>query len=123
MRSNLISGCFLAYGFGNISINLVTLVIRSASTLSITSLLLVCFSIIPSFFSYVETPRFQYKAGRLSGLVQSLMNMATSNRKNITKEDILQDFTDGDENMADALADKQIRVSIKKDPKSVEKSN
>jgi hypothetical protein len=51
------------------------------------------------------------------------MNMATSNRKNITKEDILQDFTDGDENMADALADKQIRVSIKKDPKSVEKSN
>lgn len=114
MRSSLISGCFLAYGFGNIAINLITMVIRKASHLAITALLLVCCSIIPSFFSYVETPKFQYKAGKLSGIIHVLMNMAKANGKNLTREDLLTDFTDGDEDIASALREKQIRVKIVK---------
>jgi hypothetical protein len=120
MRSNLISGCFLAYGFGNIAINLVTLVIRSAQPLAYAALALVCVSIIPSFFSYVETPKFLYKSGRLSGLIESLAIMSRKNEKNITREDLLKDFTDGDQTMANHLSDKQIRVSVIKAEENVD---
>ena len=103
----------MAYGIGNIAINLIAMALKSADKLAITCLLIVCFSVIPSFFFYTETPKFQYKAGKLSGMINSLLCMAKSNGKELTELDLLQDLTGGDADTAQALSGKQIRVAIK----------
>ncbi len=91
----MISGCFLAYGFGGIALNVITLWLRDANYLALLTMVITGLAVVPSFVSYVETPRYQYKAGKLSGLIFVLGKMAKRNKKPITKLQLLDQFTDG----------------------------
>lgn len=86
LRSNLISGCFLAYGIGCVVLNLVTFKIKSADNLILVACCLVAVTVIPSFFSFYETPKYLYNAGKFTQLMESLTSIARINGKNLAEK-------------------------------------
>lgn len=85
MRSTLIGGCFLSYGIGCILVNFITIYVKSADVLIFVCGGLIILSIIPSFFSYYETPQFLYQKGRVTELFDTLEGIASFNGKNLQK--------------------------------------
>jgi len=112
MRSTLISGCFLAYGIGCIFINLLTLYIRSADSLSLFATFIVSLTIAPSFFSYVESPKWLQKKGRVSQLIKSLAYISKTNGSHLSEKDLYAPLFKGGEGYDD-VKDRSVVVSIK----------
>lgn len=88
LRSNLVSGCFLSYGIGCIVINIVTIWVDDCDVLVNIAAFLVVITIIPSFFSFYETPQFLYHTGRFNDLVRCLWKIGRYNRRGLTQEEI-----------------------------------
>lgn len=56
IRSTLISGSFVAYGFGCIAINIITFYILNVEYLVLLACGMVVVTVYPSFISYFESP-------------------------------------------------------------------
>ena len=80
MRSTLISASFFAYGLGCIVLNLTTFWVRSASLLNLLSTIFVFLSIVPAFFSFTETPAFQFRMGKITEFINSVSFIAERNK-------------------------------------------
>ena len=119
LRSTLISGCFLAYGVGCILINLVTISwIRSADSVSIFATILVVFTCTPSFFTFVETPKFLQKKGKVTQMIKSLKYISDVNKTEIDEEALIIPLVGTEENY-ELIKDKEVVIDvevIKKDP-------
>lgn len=113
LRSNLVSGYFVAYGLGSILVNVITLYLRSSDSLARLCWICVSCAVLPSFVSFLETPRFQYKAGKLTGLVYVLERIAKFNKMESKREDFAEMLSDGDKKITDVVTSKQIFVRIK----------
>ena len=113
IRSNLVSGYFVAYGLGSILVNVITLYLRSSDSLARLCWISVSCAVLPSFVSFVETPRFQYKAGKLTGLIYVLERIAGFNKMASKREDFAEMLSEGDKTVIDAITSKQIFVRIK----------
>lgn len=97
MRSTLISGCFVAYGIGCIALNIVTMFVRTADNLILTSAIMVYLSCIPPLFSYHETPKYLLRTGKLTRLVQNLIVIGKANGNKIGEEEIYLEFVSEDD--------------------------
>ena len=99
-------------------INVITLYVRSANSLSLMALIVVCFTISPSFFSYVESPKWLYKKGLLTRLINSLEFISKRNNSGLTSKDLYDPLFEG-KNEYEAIKDKQIEVQVlRKDGKT-----
>jgi len=113
IRSNLVSAYFVAYGLGSILVNVITLYLRSSDSLARLCWISVTCAVLPSFVSFVETPKFQYKAGKLTGLVFVLERISGFNKKDVSRSDWIELFSENDKVVADTINSKQIYVKIK----------
>lgn len=117
LKSTLISGCFFAYGLGCIVINVLTLFIRSANALSLFALIIICFTITPSFFSFVESPKWLQKQGRVTDLVNALVYIGKRNGNPLTEKEIFEPLFKGGEGY-EFIKDRRVVISIEQKNKA-----
>ena len=112
LRSRLISACFMAYGLGNLLINIVTLYIRSAKSLVIFSFIVLFICLLPVFFYITRSPQFLFSKGRVSQLCETLVYVSKQNKTDLTQREFYEELI-GESNfkMTD-LEDCQIDVQI-----------
>lgn len=108
LRSVLIAGCFFAYGLGCIAVNIVTIWVDSATQLIFIAGSGVIISVLPSFFTFFETPQFLLKKGRFNELIDCLTSIAKINGKGLDKEEFYLQFIDKDE--ISLVKDEEVRV-------------
>lgn len=106
------SACFLSYGLGSIALNLLALVIRDADVLAITCLSCIAVSTIPCLFYLMETPKYLFKAGNVSGLMSVLYSIGRKNKKNLSRSELMCDLTNGNISVASDLTNAVINVKI-----------
>jgi hypothetical protein len=110
LRSTLISGCFVAYGIGCIVLNSTTLFLKSANWLAASATALVYLTILPSFFSFHETPKYLYNKGRLSELMENLYRIGKTNKKNIPRSRFYKSFMSEEEFEEFSMSGKALKI-------------
>ena len=75
--------------------------------------IMVSCAVMPSFFSFVETPRFQYKAGKLTGLIFVLDYISRFNKKEVGKSELVDLLSEQNKQVAAVICKKQIFIKIK----------
>lgn len=101
-------------------INILTLFIRSADALTLFALIIVCFTIAPSFCTFVESPKWLQKKGRVSQLMAALAYISRKNGIGLTEKEIYDPLFNGKEGYEFV---KGRKVAIRVDQKNKEKSS
>ena len=114
LRSTLTGAVFLALGLATIIFNVVTLFIRSSDGLAILSFVMVLVVVVPSWCCYVETPKYLYKKGQLTRMIDSLHRIATvNNREEATRYKIMKPIIHRNAKYK-VIENKRIRVEVLK---------
>ena len=114
LRSYLISACFMAYGLGNIFINVITLYIRTSQGIMWFSTLVLLLAIIPAFFYTVESPQFLFKKGKINKLGRSLVQISKKNKKDFTIRDFMEEIIGQSNFSMDEVENCKISIKIQR---------
>ena len=85
LRSTLIAGCFLSYGIGCIAINLTTYYVDKAQWLVILASVLVIGTVVPSYFSYFESPMWLVGKGKFTEAMRTFAGIKLKNFEQTNK--------------------------------------
>lgn len=94
--------------------------IRDGASLSFFAWVFTGVLVIPSYFSYAESPKWLYNKGKLDGLIKSLVFISKKNGTNHSKKDFFGLLVENDEEY-EMVKDQKIRIDIKKKKKGSDK--
>jgi hypothetical protein len=93
-------------------VNIIALFIRNAESLSLFATFIVCFTVTPSFFSYVESPKFLFKKGKLTQLLKAMAYISKMNNTGLTEKELSDPLFQGGAGYA-AIEGKTVRVDVR----------